>query len=122
MSYREYVIVKRIRFKYVITDRYVIKCLGGEKEKMVSPKLVFVAETEMPKSNRGKKSIDYEALFEQIPNGQILKITKDTEFSISYGVARNAVANINAKYGKEVFAVNQRTLKDGSKAVFVSRV
>lgn len=110
-----YHIAKRIKFKYVIINKYSIKCLGGEKGKMT--KLIFVDDDEVPQSARGKKAPNYAEIFNQIPEGKTLKITKDGEFNISYTVARNAVKAINEKAGKEVFSAYQR-----AGTVYVSRV
>lgn len=121
MHTKTYIWVKRKRLKYYIVNRVTIQCLGGENNKMEKPQLTFVDDDDVPKSARGKKSVDYGAIFAQIPKGKTLKITKDTPFSISYSVARSAVAKINKNAGETKFTAYQRTVK-GEQIVFVSRV
>lgn len=102
--------------KFVIIDRFTIRCLGGVNNKM-SDELIFLdSPKEIPKS-KGKTGRAWEELFDKIPNEKVLVLDEET-----YGSApniRSQVKDYNEKNG-EVLTVTQRTVNDKT-TVYITR-
>ena len=116
--YRKYIrgnIVNRL-------EKIKITCLGGEDMSEEKPKLVFVDTVDIPKSNKGNRGKNWELIFNEISVGKSAIIPK----SLGTGATvRIAVTALNAKLGKNVYHITQRTKgkdKEAKTTIYVSRL
>ena len=106
--------------RYVLITKLKVSCVGGESMNE-EKELVFLDFGEIPALNRGAIGRKWTELFDRIPKGKVLPMTKE-----GYGSAPNVRAQV-MKYNKaknaKVLKAYGRTDKETKKTtVYVQRV